>query len=367
MESNRVKKIHDFDQSIWLDFIDRKIMNTGELQKLIDEDGVRGITSNPAIFEKAISSSSDYDEDIREFADEKQNNEDLFYALAIQDIQRAADILLPVYDEEVSGADGYVSLEVSPLLARDTEGTIAQARELWRQVNRKNVMIKIPGTAEGLPAIRTAISEGININVTLLFGLERYEEVTDAYISGLEDRAAIGQPLEQIASVASFFLSRIDVMVDPLLEEKNMEVLKGTVAIASAKKAYEIYKRVFSSDRFKALEERGAKPQRLLWASTGTKDPSVSDVKYVEALIGPKTVNTVPMETLVAFRDHGEAADTLESDLDNATHVLNELKNAGIRLDEITQKLEDEGIEKFNAPYNKLMAAIDNQRKQVTA
>ena len=175
MEPNRVKKIHDFDQSIWLDFIDRKIMNTGELQKLIDEDGVRGITSNPAIFEKAISSSSDYDEDIREFADEKQNNEDLFYALAIKDIQRAADILLPVYDEEVRGADGYVSLEVSPLLARDTEGTIAQARELWRQVNRKNVMIKIPGTAEGLAAIRTAISEGININVTLLFGLERYE------------------------------------------------------------------------------------------------------------------------------------------------------------------------------------------------
>lgn len=226
-------------------------------------------------------------------------------------------------------------------------------------------MIKIPGTAEGLPAIRTAISEGININVTLLFGLGRYEEVAEAYISGLEDRVANGQPVENVASVASFFLSRIDVMVDPLLQEKNLTHLKGTVAIASAKKAFEIYKRVFSSERFKKLEEKGAKPQRLLWASTGTKDPSVSDVKYVEALIGPKTVNTVPLETLEAFRDHGEAADRLESDLENATQVLNELKKAGISIDEIAQKLEDEGIEKFNAPYNKLMKAIENQRKQL--
>lgn len=365
METNRVKKIHDFDQSIWLDFIDRKIMNTGELQKLIDEDGVRGITSNPAIFEKAISSSPDYDEDIKAFAKDKKNNEELFYALAIKDIQRAADIFLPVYNEEVKGADGYVSLEVSPLLARDTEGTIGQARELWKLVNRKNVMIKIPGTAEGLPAIRKCTSEGININVTLLFGLQRYEEVTEAYISGLEDRVAANQPIDEIASVASFFLSRIDVMVDPILEEKGMSAIRGSVAIASAKLAYEIYKRVFNSDRFKKLEEKGAKPQRLLWASTGSKDPSYSDVKYVEALIGPKTVNTVPMETLEAFRDHGEAKDLLESDIENARHVLNELKNAGINLDEITQKLEDDGIEKFNKPYHKLMDAIEKQRKQL--
>jgi transaldolase/transaldolase/glucose-6-phosphate isomerase len=366
MESNRVKKIHDFDQSIWLDFIDRKIMNTGELQKLIDEDGVRGITSNPAIFEKAISSSSDYDDDIKKYAKEKENNEDLFYALAIKDIQRAADMMLPVYNEEVSGADGYVSLEVSPLLAKDTEGTIQQARELWKLVDRKNVMIKIPGTAEGLPAIRTAISEGININVTLLFGLQRYEEVTEAYISGLEDRLAKNQPIAEIASVASFFLSRIDVMIDPLLQEKGLGNLKGTVAIASAKKAYEIYKRVFGSDRFKRLEEKGAKPQRLLWASTGSKDPAFSDVKYVEALIGPKTVNTIPMETLEAFRDHGEAKDMLETGLDEATSVLGQLQKAGISLDEITQKLEDEGIEKFNKPYNKLMDAIQTQRKQLS-
>lgn len=365
MESNRVKKIHDFDQSIWLDFIDRKIMDLGELDKLISEDGVRGITSNPAIFEKAISSSSDYNEDIKTLAPEKQNNEDLFYALAIKDIQRAADVFMPVYNEEVKGGDGYVSLEVSPFLAKNTEGTIKQALELWKLVDRKNVMIKIPGTAEGLPAIRKVISEGINVNVTLLFGLQRYEEVTEAYISGLEDRLAAGQPIEDVSSVASFFLSRIDVMVDPLLEERDMQILKGTVAIASAKKAYEIYKKVFSSDRFKQLEEKGAKPQRLLWASTGTKDPSVSDVKYVEALIGPKTVNTVPMETLVAFRDHGEAEDTLETDLENATHVLTELKNAGINLDEITQNLEDEGVEKFNKPYQKLLDAIETQRKQL--
>ncbi|MCW3115256.1 MAG: transaldolase [Segetibacter sp.] len=366
METNRVKKIHDFDQSIWLDFIDRKIMDSGELDKLINEDGVRGITSNPAIFEKAISSSSDYDEDIKTLSKEKQNNEELFYAMAIKDIQRAADMMLPVYNEEVQGADGYVSLEVSPLLAKDTEGTVRQARELWKLVDRKNVMIKIPGTAEGLAAIRTCISDGININVTLLFGLPRYEEVTEAYLSGLEERVARNEPIDQIASVASFFLSRIDVMVDPMLEAKGLSHLKGEVAIASAKKAYEIYKRVFSSERFKKLEEKGAKPQRLLWASTGSKDPAFSDVKYVEALIGPNTVNTIPMETLEAFRDHGEAKDVLESGLENATNVLNELKRVGINLDEITQKLEDEGVEKFNKPYNKLMEAIETQRKQLS-
>ena len=366
MEANRVKRIHDFDQSIWLDFIDRKIMDSGELDKLINEDGVRGITSNPAIFEKAISSSSDYDEDIKTLSKEKQNNEELFYALAIKDIQRAADMLLPVYNEDVQGADGYVSLEVSPLLAKDTQGTIKQARELWKLVNRKNVMIKIPGTAEGLPAIKTCISEGNNINVTLLFGLPRYEEVTEAYISGLEQRVQSNQPIDQIASVASFFLSRIDVMVDPMLQEKGLSQLKGEVAIASAKKAYEIYKRVFGSERFKKLEEKGAKPQRLLWASTGSKDPAFSDVKYVEALIGPKTVNTIPMETLEAFRDHGNAENVLETDLNRATNVLNELKKVGINIDEITQKLEDEGVEKFNKPYNKLMDAIETQRKQLS-
>ncbi|MEO6722873.1 MAG: transaldolase [Ferruginibacter sp.] len=362
---NNVKQIHDFGQSIWLDFIDRKIMNTGELQKLIDEDGVRGITSNPAIFEKAISSSDDYTTDIAKLLESEQNNEAIFYGVAVEDIKRAADLFSGVYNEEVKGADGYVSLEVSPYLARDTTGTTSQAKQLWKAVERANVMIKIPGTAEGLAAIRECISEGININVTLLFGLGRYEEVTEAYISGLEERAAKGLPIDGIASVASFFLSRIDVLIDPILKEKGLNHLKGEVAIASAKKAYEIYKWVFNSERFQRLQEKGAKPQRLLWASTGSKDPAFSDVKYVEALIGPDTVNTIPMETLVAFRDHGNAASRLEDDLEHATQVLEDVKNAGIDIDAITNQLEEEGIEKFNKPYDKLLEAIEGQKKKI--
>src|SRR3954468_5956746 len=248
MATNNVKRIHDFGQSIWLDFIERKLMESGQLQRLIDEDGVRGITSNPAIFEKAISGSSDYDEQIAKYAAEGKSNEEIFYAVAIDDIRAAADLFKKVYEEEVEGADGFVSLEVSPFLARDTQGTINQAIDLWKKVDRKNVMIKIPGTAEGLPAIRKAISEGININVTLLFGLGRYEEVAEAYIAGLEDRVNAGQSIDHVASVASFFLSRIDVMVDPLLKEKGFNELKGEIAIASAKKAYQIYKKVFSSE-----------------------------------------------------------------------------------------------------------------------
>ena len=367
MATNNVKQIHEYGQSIWLDFIDRKIMDSGELQKLIDDDGVRGITSNPAIFEKAISSSSDYDADIKTQTQTETDNEAIFYGLAVKDIQRAADQFAPLYNEEVKGADGYVSLEVSPFLALNTEGTIAQALSLWKAVDRENVMIKIPGTEPGLPAIRRAIAEGLNINVTLLFGLDRYEAVTEAYIAGLEDRAAAGKPIENVSSVASFFLSRIDVMVDPMLAEKGLDALKGEVAIASAKKAYEIYKRVFSTDRFKALAKKGAKPQRLLWASTGSKDPAFSDVKYVEALIGPDTVDTIPMETLVAFRDHGQAANRLEEGLDHATDVLNQLANAGIDIDQITQKLEDEGIEKFNKPYQKLLDAIEAQKTKAMA
>lgn len=364
---NRVKKIHDYGQSIWLDFIDRKIMDSGDLQKLIDEDGVRGVTSNPAIFEKAFSSSSDYDEDIAKLSKEGKSNDDIFYGVAVEDIKRAADLFKQVYEEKVKGADGYVSLEVSPLLARNTEGTINQAMELWKAVHRDNVMIKIPGTKEGLSAIKKCISEGLNINVTLLFGLGRYEEVTEAYISGLEERVKAGKPIEYVSSVASFFLSRIDVLIDPMLKEKGLENLKGEVAIASAKEAYEIYKRVFSSDRFKKLEDKGAKPQRLLWASTGSKDPSFSDVKYIEALIGKDTVNTVPMETLEAFSDHGNAADTLGDNPAHAKEVLEKIKKAGIDIDKITQQLEDEGIEKFNKPYEKLLDAIENQKKKAVA
>ena len=361
MEINNVKRIHEFGQSIWLDFFDRKIMNNGELKKLIEEDGIRGLTSNPAIFEKAISNSSAYDVDIAALSKQKTSNSEIFFGLAIKDIKRAADFFKPVYDE-TQGKDGFVSLEVSPHLARDTGGTIKQAKELWQAVDRKNVMIKIPGTAEGLPAIRHCISKGININVTLLFGLPRYGEVTDAYMSGLEDRVNSNLPIDEIASVASFFLSRIDVMVDPMLMEKGLSELKGEVAIASAKKAYEIYQEIINSDRFKNLEAKGASRQRVLWASTSSKDPSFSDVKYVEALIGKETINTIPMETLNAFRDHGKVANTLEDDLDKATRVMQQLKENSIDIDIITQALEDEGIEKFNKPYDKLLKGIEKQK-----
>jgi len=364
MATNRVKQIHEFGQSIWLDFIERRLIQSGGLQKLIDEDGIRGVTSNPAIFEKAISGSSDYDEQIAELSRESKSNDEIFYAVAIDDIKAAADLFKQVYEEEVEGADGFVSLEVSPLLARDTEGTIAQAIDLWQKVDRKNVMIKIPGTAEGLPAIRKAISEGININVTLLFGLPRYEEVAEAYISGLEDRLNAGKPIDKIASVASFFLSRIDIIVDPLLLQKGFNDLKGEIAIASAKKAYQMYKKIFCGERFKKLQEKGARPQRLLWASTSSKDPSSSDVKYVEALIGPDTVDTIPMETLEAFRDHGNPENRLEQDLNKAHVAMQTLKEIGINIDQITQTLEDEGIEKFNKPYEKLLKAIEEQRQK---
>ncbi|MBB6500440.1 transaldolase [Pedobacter cryoconitis] len=363
MEANNVKRIHDFGQSIWLDFIDREIIKSGKLKNLIEIDGVRGLTSNPAIFEKAISSSADYDADIAGLAKSALSNEDIFYHLAIKDIQQAADLLLPVYNEEPKGADGYASLEVSPLLAMDTAGTIKQALHLWKEVNRKNVMIKIPGTQPGLAAIKKTISEGLNINVTLLFGLERYRKVTDAYIEGLEERAARGESIKDIASVASFFLSRIDVLIDPILEERHLGELKGEVAIASAKKAYEIYKEVFTGPRWEKLAALGARPQRLLWASTSSKNPAFKDTKYVEALIGPDTVDTIPIETLEAYRDHGDPENRLEIDLEGASSVLAQLRHEDIDLAKLTQQLEDEGIEKFNAPYEKLLNAIEKQKQ----
>jgi len=364
METIKVKQIHSFGQSIWLDFIDRAIISSGKLQSLIDDDGVRGVTSNPAIFEKAITSSSDYDNDIRSLAKTAKTNEELFFGLAVSDIQNATKLFEGVYNES-KGEDGYVSLEVSPFLALDAEGTAKQAEELWKKVDRKNVMIKIPGTKPGLQAIRESIGKGININVTLLFGLPRYEEVTEAYISGLEDHLAAGHKIGHISSVASFFLSRIDVLVDPMLDEKGLGDLKGEVAIASAKKAYEIYKRVFSGPRWEKLAAQGAQPQRLLWASTSSKNPAFKDTKYVEALIGPSTVDTVPLETIEAFRDHGVATNSLEEGLDTATEILNKLKTAGIDIDKITQQLEDEGIEKFNKPFEKLLQAIEDQKNKV--
>lgn len=360
---NPLNKLREFGQSIWLDLLDREIMNSGKLQSLIESDDLRGLTSNPSIFEKAISGSSDYDADITKISKEKNDNSEIFFDMAISDIRRAADLFKPVYDK-TGGTDGFVSLEVSPYLALDTDRTIEQAKDLWKKVDRKNVMIKIPGTKPGLPAIRECLRQGININVTLLFGIPRYREITEAFMGGLEDRLAEGNSIEGISSVASFFLSRIDVMVDPLLDQKGLANLKGKVAIASAKKAYQIYLEMTESDRFKALKAKGAQTQRVLWASTSTKDPAFSDVLYVENLIGNDTINTLPMETIDAFRDHGEVAETITQGLDDAAKTMEELKNNDIDIDKITQKLENEGIEKFNQAYGKLIKSIDDQKRK---
>ncbi len=364
MKLSKVKQIHtDFKQSIWLDFIDREIMRSGKLQQLIDDDGIRGVTSNPAIFEQAISASTDYDADILKDASSVDDPEEIFFRLATKDIRVAADLFAPLYNDEVDGADGYVSLEVSPLLALNQTKTLEQARMLWRQVDRKNLMVKIPGTLPCLPAIRAAISEGININVTLIFGLTRYEAVANAYIEGLEKRLANSQPIGRVASVASFFLSRIDLLVDEMLEEKGQNNLQGQAAIASAKAAYALYQHIFSGERWQKLADAGAKPQRLLWASTGNKNPHYRDTRYVEELIGPDTVNTVPLATIDAFRDHGVAADTLRKKVDEAEQMLQDLKAAGVDMEEVAGQLEKEGIEKLRTPYQKLLAAISDKIK----
>lgn len=362
---NPLNKLPEHGQSIWLDLLDREIMDSGKLKKLIEEDDLRGLTSNPSIFEKAITGSSDYDKDIWKLSKTPMADADIFFEMAIADIQRAADIFKPVFDK-TDGTDGFVSLEVSPYLARDTDGTIAQVRDLWKRVDRKNVMIKIPGTAQGLPAIRECLREGMNVNVTLLFGLPRYREITEAFMGGLEERLKEGHSIKEVASVASFFLSRIDVMLDPLLKENGADNLVGKVAIASAKMAYQIYLEMVASDRFKKLEEQGAKRQRVLWASTSTKDPSFSDVLYVETLIGKDTINTLPLETIDAFRDHGKVADTLTEGIEEAKKTLEELQKTGIDLDNITQKLENEGIQKFDKAYEKLLHSIAEKKRKPT-
>jgi transaldolase len=370
---NPLVDIRRLDQSLWLDFISRKVLQNGELKRRIDEDALRGVTSNPAIFEKAIGGSADYDQTIKEQAQQGKSAEDIYEGLAVADVQAACDLFKSLYDSHDNSSDGYVSLEVSPKLANDTEGTIAEARKLWKAVDRPNVMIKIPATKEGLPAIRTAISEGINVNVTLIFGLDRYKDVAEAFIAGLEDRAKTGQSLERIDSVASFFLSRIDVLLDPQLEkiaaeggEKGQlaESLVGEVALSSAKQAYQFYKEIFAGPRWQALADKGAHTQRLLWASTGNKNPKYDDLKYVENLIGPKTVNTIPVETMDIFKEKGQPADRLEQGLDKARQVLADLPKLGIDLNAATQQLEDEGVQKFIEPFGKLIDSVEKKRKQ---
>jgi transaldolase/glucose-6-phosphate isomerase len=367
MKYNPLLKIQDFGQSIWLDYLRRDMLESGGLKQLIDNDGLRGITSNPKIFWKAIDGSGDYTTAIKALADQHKSKEEIYRELTVEDVQDAADQLRPVYDT-LNGRDGFVSLEVNPHLARDVDHTLKEALDLWRALDRPNVYIKVPATVEGLRSIRTLISEGINVNVTLLFGLDRYREVADAYLSGVEDRLKRGLSIEGISSVASFFLSRIDVKVDPELDKikkeggeigKIADSLRGETAISCAKIAYQIYKEIFKSDRFRKLEEHGAHPQRVLWASTSTKDPAYSDVKYVEPLIGPNSVNTVPQETLNAYRDHGNPAPRLEEDIDKARSVLDRLEEVGIDIEQVTEELVKEGIEKFNKPYDQTMGLLE--------
>ncbi|MYK97411.1 MAG: transaldolase, partial [Gemmatimonadetes bacterium] len=326
--ANPLNQLERHGQSFWLDSISRELMYSGRLRKLIEEDGLKGMTSNPAIFEKAIAGSTDYDADIERLAAANRTALEIYETLAISDIREAADHLAVVY-EATGGADGFVSLEVSPELADDTEGTIEEARRLWKAVDRPNVMIKVPATEAGVPAVRQLIGEGLNINVTLMFSRAVYEAVADAYISGLEDRLAAGGEISGIASVSSFFISRIDTLVDALLAERAERAgdpgeraaileLIGKTAIANGKTTYQRYKTIYTSPRWSALAEKGARKQRLLWASTSTKNPEYRDVLYVEELIGKNTINTLPDETLVAFRDHGRLADTLEAGIDEA-------------------------------------------------
>ena len=375
---NNVKALKGFGQSIWLDYIRRDILIDGSLRHLVEEDGLSGVTSNPSIFQKAITESDYYTSTIASSANDRSLPvEPLYEILAIEDVRQAADILLPVF-ESTKGHDGYVSLEVSPQLARDTRGTIEAARRLWGSVDRPNLMIKIPATKEGLPAFEEVLADGINVNVTLLFSLARYEQVALHYINALERRHAVGLGVKHCASVASFFLSRIDTAVDRLIEarlstktqpdeRRLLEGLRGHAAVASARLAYQHWKRLFSGTRWEALAAAGAKTQRLLWASTSTKNPTYDDLLYVESLIGPETVNTLPPATLDALRDHGKARLAIEQQVDEAAATLKTLQRLGIDMDRITDKLLQEGLEQFDMAYKKLLVAIETERRRLVA
>ncbi len=370
-----LKELQQYGQSIWLDYIQRSLMASGELATLIREDGIRGLTSNPSIFEKAIAESSEYDAELRKLATRLATAKDIYEQLAVNDIQAAADVLRPVYDETRS-RDGYVSLEVSPEHARNTEGTIDEARRLWRAVGRDNVMIKVPGTPEGIPAIETLISEGININVTLLFAVSTYDQVASAYIRGLKKRSAQGADISRVSSVASFFVSRVDTAVDALLEARiskattaeqvQLKALLGKAAIANAKLAYERYGAILAGPDWKALDVKGAQTQRVLWASTGTKNPAYRDVVYIEELVGKDTVNTVPPATLEAFRQHGRGRSSLIEGLGDARATLDALARAGISMDAITLQLLEEGQRLFATAFRKLLDAVDKARPITT-
>lgn len=357
-------KLHDLSQlgqAIWFDYIRRSFTRTGELQKLV-EQGVRGVTSNPSIFEKAIAGSDDYDAEMQTLIKAGKSVTDIYETLAVADIQEATEVLRSVYDA-TNGVDGYVSLEVSPTLAHDTAGTITDARKLWRAVDRPNLMIKVPATQEGLPAITTLIGEGINVNVTLIFSLAHYEAVAEAYLQGLEKLAAAGGDLSKVASVASIFISRVDTAVDKQLEAKGNTALLGKIAVAHSKLAYQAFKKLFSGARWEKLAATGARVQRPLWASTGTKNPNYSDVLYIDELIGPDTVNTAPPHTLDHFLDHGAVAETVEVGLGEAQAALAQLAELGIDLNQVMQDLQDAGVAAFAKSFESLMNTIESKKE----
>ena len=366
---NHLKELQNYGQSVWLDYIRRDLFSSGELKRMIDEDGLRGMTSNPAIFEKAIAGSDLYSDLLKSLASRTDlDAKGRYEILAIRDIQHAADTLRPVYDS-TSRRDGYVSLEVSPYLARDAQGTLAEARRLWKAVDRENLMIKVPGTPEGIPAFQQLIGEGININVTLLFAQEVYARVAEAYIAGLEQLAARGGDVSRIGSVASFFISRIDSSVDAIVatrlktakstqEQQQLKSLLGKVAVANGKQTYASYQKIFSGLRWQALAAKGAQTQRVLWASTSTKNPHYSDVLYVDELIGADTVNTIPPATFDAFREHGRPRPSLTEDLPGAARVMQTVAAVGISIKEVTDKLTEEGVRLFADAFDKLLAAV---------
>ena len=375
---NPLLELQQYGQSIWLDYIRRNMLRSGgELQQLIDQDGLRGMTANPTIFQQAISAGDDYDETIERLVREGAEPMLIYEALAAEDIRSACDLFRPVYDA-TDGGDGFVSLEVAPSLAHDTAGTIEEARRFWKMVDRPNLMIKVPGTAAGAPAVEQLLYEGLNINVTLLFSLQNYERVARAYVSALGRRTAEGQPIDRIASVASFFVSRVDTLVDQQIDERlanlpnptmrgDLERLRGKAAIANAKLAYQRFLAIFAEDQFTALRGKGAKVQRPLWASTSVKDPRYPDLMYAESLIGPDTVDTLPRETLEAFRDHGRPRLSVEEGVEEAQRVLDALAEHGIEYEAVTAQLEHEGVDKFAQSFDKLLEGIVAKRQTLLA
>ncbi len=375
MIDNPLLQLKPLEQSVWYDNIDRGQLVSGQFKRLLDEDGVSGVTANPTIFQKSISHGQAYDEQMTQLIKAGKSTSDIYEALIIQDIQTVADMLHTIY-ETTSRQDGFVSLEVSPDLAHDTEGTLAEVRRFWKMVNRPNLMIKIPGTPEGIPAIRQALTEGININITLIFSIDDYRQVAEAYITALEKRNAAGQDISHIASVASFFVSRVDTLVDKLLEDKikatndkteqqKLKSLEGKAAVANARLVYEEFKHIFGTPRFETLRHSGAHVQRPLWASTSTKNPAYRDVLYAEELIGPNTVDTMPFETVEKFRDHGRVILTVENDLPQARAALEALEQVGIHYDQVTKQLQDEGVQKFADSFHELFQGIEQKKQAI--